>query len=100
MAIPAIGAIAAPATPAAPSLPTGGGSGGNGFSHLLSNAIDKLETSQTQAASASQELATGQTNDISSVAMQVEEASMEMQLAVQVRNKMVDAYDTLFGMQI
>jgi flagellar hook-basal body complex protein FliE len=100
MAIAPIGAISAPATPAGPAAATGGGGGGKGFSGLLTEAVNKLDASQAQAASGAQALATGQTNDISSVAMQVEQASLEMQLAVQVRNKLVDTYDTLFGMQI
>ena len=32
--------------------------------------------------------------------MQVEQASLSLQLAVQVRNKVVDAYNDLFRMQI
>ena len=32
--------------------------------------------------------------------MDIEEASLSLQLAVQVRNKMVDAYQELFRMQV
>jgi flagellar hook-basal body complex protein FliE len=103
MVIPPIGGIGAvapslPTTPAAPSSPAGGS--GNGFGSVLSNAIDKLDQGQQQASAASEQLATGQATDISSVVSQVEEASLSLQLAVQVRNKTVDAYNELFGMQI
>jgi flagellar hook-basal body complex protein FliE len=100
MAIPPIGAISGAGAPAAPGAAGSTGGGGKGFSGLLTQAVDKLDASQNQAATASQNLATGATNDITSVAMQVEQASLSLQLAVQVRNKLVDAYDTLFGMQI
>ena len=53
-----------------------------------------------QAAKSSEAIATGQSQDISKVAMDIEEASLSLQLAVQVRNKVVDAYNDLFRMQI
>ena len=59
---------------------------------MLSGAIDKLDNLQQQASDASQQLATGQATDISQVTMQVENASLALQLAVEVRNKAVDAY--------
>ena len=95
--------------PISPIAPTTGGQGaqgtsssstGKGFGGMLSGAIDKLDNLQQQASDASQQLATGQANDISQVTMQVENASLALQLAVEVRNKAVDAYQDLFRMQI
>ena len=48
----------------------------------------------------SQALALGKTTDIAGVTMAVERANLAMQLAVQVRNKAVDAYHEIFRMQI
>ena len=48
----------------------------------------------------SQALALGQSTDIAGVTMAVERANLAMQLAVQVRNKAVDAYHEIFRMQI
>jgi flagellar hook-basal body complex protein FliE len=95
-----------PIKPVAPSLGTQGaqgttpGGGGQGFGNMLSGAVDKLDNMQTQANTASQQLATGQASDISQVTMQVENASLALQLAVEVRNKAVDAYQDLFRMQV
>jgi flagellar hook-basal body complex protein FliE len=78
----------------------GTGSGGDSFAGLLGNAIGKLDASQNAASQASQDLATGKATDVSGVVMQVERASLELQMASQVRNKLVDAYSELMRMQV
>jgi flagellar hook-basal body complex protein FliE len=93
--IPPIGGAAAPS--AAPAAPKAGGSG---FGDLLSGELGKLDNLQQQASTAAQQLATGQATDVSSVAMEVERASLALQLAAQVRNKAVEAYQELFRMQV
>ena len=75
-------------------------SGGDSFAGMLGNALGKLDASQAQATQSSQELATGKAADVSSVVMDVERASLELQLATQVRNKLVDAYQELMRMQV
>jgi flagellar hook-basal body complex protein FliE len=71
-----------------------------GFGSMLTNAIGDLEQTQNAAAAQSQALATGQTQDLSSVITAVQEASLSMQLAAQVRNKAVEAYTEIFHTQI
>jgi flagellar hook-basal body complex protein FliE len=85
---------AAKAAKAQESDPTGG------FGSMLTNAIGDLEKTQNVAAEQSQALATGQTQDISSVITAVQEAQLSMQLASQVRNKAVEAYTEIFHTQI
>jgi len=68
---------------------SGSGSGG-GFGSMLTDAISSLNDSQNTASSDSVALATGQASDVTSVVTDVEKANLEMQLAVQVRNKAVD----------
>ena len=51
-------------------------------------------------AAQSQALATGQTLDVTSVVTAVQEASLSMQLASQVRNKAVEAYSEIFRTQV
>jgi flagellar hook-basal body complex protein FliE len=76
------------------------GSGSGGFGSMLTDAISGLNQSQNTAASDSVALATGQASDVTSVVSDVEKANLEMQLAVQVRNKAVDAYEEIMRMQI
>jgi flagellar hook-basal body complex protein FliE len=98
--LPPISAATPPAAPLAPAAPQSGGTGGTGFGDVLSNQLGQLDNLQQQATTATQQLATGQATDVSSVAMDVERASLALQLAVQVRTKAVDAYQELFRMQV
>jgi flagellar hook-basal body complex protein FliE len=74
--------------------------GQSSFGGMLSNAISSLDQSQTQAADASQSLVNGTATDPTSVVMQVEQASLAMQLADQVRNKAVEAEQDIFHTQV
>jgi flagellar hook-basal body complex protein FliE len=79
---------------------SGSGSGSGGFGSMLTSAISSLNDSQNTASTDSVALATGQASDVTSVVTDVEKANLEMQLAVQVRNKAVDAYEEIMRMQI
>jgi flagellar hook-basal body complex protein FliE len=79
---------------------TGATSGAGSFGSMLTDQISNLNDLQNTAASQSQALATGQAQDVSQVVADVEKAALAMQLAVQVRNKAVDAYNELFRIQI
>jgi flagellar hook-basal body complex protein FliE len=72
----------------------------SGFGSALSGALEGLAKQQQSADVQSQALALGKSTDIAGVAMAVERANLSMQLAVQVRNKAVDAYHEIFRMQI
>jgi flagellar hook-basal body complex protein FliE len=76
-----------------------GGSDGS-FGSALTGAINSLETSQADATTASQQLATGQLTDPTQAITSVENASLAMDLASQVRTKLVDAVNTVFQTQI
>jgi flagellar hook-basal body complex protein FliE len=73
---------------------------GEGFGGMLSNAVGKLEETQSQAAGAAQSLVDGTATDPSQVVMQVERAQLAMQLASQIRNKAVEAYQDVFHTQV
>jgi flagellar hook-basal body complex protein FliE len=88
---PSIGGSQPAATP---------GKTGSGFGGMLTNALDNLNNLQNQSTNVSAQAATGQATNISSVVMEVERASLSLQLATQVRNKAVDAYNELMRMQV
>ena len=52
------------------------------------------------AASAAQSVVDGSATDISSVAMTVERARLEMQLASQIRNKAIQGFEEVFHTQV
>jgi flagellar hook-basal body complex protein FliE len=97
--LPPIGAAAPPAPPA-PVSPSGGSGGGSGFGAMLSDQLGKLDNLQQQATTSADQLAAGKATDVSSVAMDIERASLALQLAAQVRNKAVAVYEELFRMQV
>lgn len=78
----------------APSQPSP--SGGTSFGDALAQQVGQLEALQTDAAQASQQLATGQATDPTSVVMAIERAQLAMQLASTVRTKAVDAINDVF----
>ena len=71
-----------------------------GFGGMLGDAISNLEQTQTDAAGASAELAAGTATDPAQVVMAVERAQLAMQLASQIRNKTVEAYNDVMHTQV
>ncbi len=84
--------------PAAATNATGGADGS--FGSALTGAINSLEQSQASATTASQQLATGQLTDPTQAITSVENASLAMDLASQIRTKLTDAVNTVFQTQM
>jgi flagellar hook-basal body complex protein FliE len=70
------------------------------FKDLLNKAISDLNTSQTDANTAIQNLATGGSDNLHDVIISMEKAEMTLQYAIQVRNKVMDAYQSVIQMQV
>lgn len=70
------------------------------FAGYLKNALDKVNDSQIDAENATLDLITGKTNDIHQVMIASEEAKLSLELAVQIRNKLVDSYQEIMRMQL
>jgi len=73
---------------------------GESFGQMLNNQVESLQGLQTEAAQQSQALATGQAADPSQVVMAVERARLGMQLASQIRTKLVEAQQDIFHTQV
>jgi flagellar hook-basal body complex protein FliE len=73
---------------------------GTGFGGMLGDALNSLAQSQTEAAAGAQSLAAGTAEDPTSVVMAVERAQLSMQLASQIRNKLVEAAQDIFHTQV
>lgn len=72
----------------------------NNFSQFLSEAIGSVNNLQLQAEKASLDLAAGKVEDVSQVIVATEKASVALQLTMQVRNKVVEAYQEIMRMQV
>jgi flagellar hook-basal body complex protein FliE len=95
---PIAGVGSDPAAAAAATDATG--AAGGGFGGALSSAIGALEQTQNNATGAAQALATGQLSDPTQAVSAIENASLSMQLASQVRNKLDEAATTIFQTQV
>ena len=73
---------------------------GSGFGDMLGQAIGSISADQETASAAARDLATGQASDPTAVVMAVERAQLSMQLASQVRNKVVEAAQDIFHTQV
>jgi len=82
------------------SPPHGGASEGGGFVDQLKSAIGKANDVQLQAGQAVDALMTGQTQDVHRTMVALQEADVSFQLMMQIRNKLVSAYEEIQRMQI
>lgn len=73
---------------------------GTDFSKTLSNAINQVNTAHLEADKKSQDLATGRTQNLHDVMIAMEKADLSLRLMVQVRNKMIEAYQEIIKMQV
>ncbi len=89
------GAQGAGASGAQKATETGGGASG-GFAQILAG----LNGTSNSADDAVNKLATGQDNDLHDVMLSVESEGLAFDLAVQIRNRLVDAYSEIFRMQV
>lgn len=76
--------------------PTANGS----FGELLGKAVNDLNQLQNSADDAVNRLALGEPIDLHSVSIAVQEAEIGFQLALQIRNKLVEAYQEVMRMQV
>ena len=70
------------------------------FGEFLSDSLKEVNTLKKQSEVANMKLAAGQVEDISDVVIAGEKASIAVQLTMQVRNKMVEAYQEIMRMQV
>ncbi len=74
--------------------------GGMSFGEVLEGALGKVNQLQNDAEQASVNLAAGKIQDVSEVVIATEKATVALQLTMQVRNKVVDAYQEIMRMQV
>jgi flagellar hook-basal body complex protein FliE len=81
-----------------PQIKSPGKENENGFEELMQEAMGKLSQVQTDAEAAVKELASG--GDPSQAILAMEKADMDFQLMVEVRNKLISAYQQIMNMQV
>ena len=76
------------------------GTDGPSFADTLAQSLDKVNTLQKEADVAIQDFATGDTRNIHETMIAVSKADVAFRLTMQVRNKMVEAYQEVMRMQV
>lgn len=78
----------------------GGGAGAADFAQWLQRSFAETNTRLIAADQQVQRLATGETDNLHQVMIALEEAKLSLQLMVQVRNKLLEAYQDILRMQV
>ena len=98
----AISPITLPIAPVAAVLPatTAATSGGESFQNFLQNAISNVETSSRQADAAVSNYMSGGNQEVHSMVLATQNADLNFEMFMQVRNKVVSAYEEVMRMQV
>src|SRR5258708_4318042 len=75
-------------------------SGDTSFGDLLNSAISETSKLQTQSAQEVQKLMTGEVQDVHTALIAVQKADLSFQMMMQVKNKLMAAYDEVMRMQV
>jgi len=86
-------------SPLAPA-PAPAKAGLDSFGDLLSEAVTKVNDIQWKADTAMMQLAAGEPIDLHQAMIAMEEATIAFDLALQVRNRLLEAYQEVMRMQI
>jgi flagellar hook-basal body complex protein FliE len=84
--------------PGLSGIPTSGDA--KSFAETLKDAVKETNQLQKVADQKMQDLATGRTDNIPEVMIAAEKADISLRLMVQVRNKVIDAYQEIMKMQV
>jgi flagellar hook-basal body complex protein FliE len=78
----------------------GASSGSGAFQNVLEGAINNLQSLQNNAGSAAQKFMSGENEELHTVALAGQQAELAFELGLQVRNKIVSAYQEVMKMQL
>jgi flagellar hook-basal body complex protein FliE len=79
---------------------TGAADVAKSFGSLLNQAIDDLNGQQNTVDQLNQQFVKGELSDVHQLTIATEKASLGLELAVQVRNKVIEAYQDIMRMQV
>jgi flagellar hook-basal body complex protein FliE len=75
-------------------------SGPSPFANVLNQAIQQVESFQTNASDSVNRFLSGEGEEIHKVALATQQADLSFQLFMQVRNKVIAAYQQVMQMQV
>jgi flagellar hook-basal body complex protein FliE len=75
-------------------------SGSGAFQNILQSTMSNLQSLQNNAGEAAQKFMTGESEELHTVALAGQQAELAFELGLQVRNKVVSAYQEVMKMQL
>ena len=69
------------------------------FDNILTKSLKEVNSAQNEANSAVESLVAGRTENIHETMIQMQKASISFQMMMEVRNKLVDAYNEIIKMR-
>lgn len=89
-----------PVAPLAPAATSAKVAGAADFQGILKDAIQRVESSRASANEAVEQFVTGENQDLHSIVLKTQRASLDFDLLLQVRNKVVQSYQEIMRMQL
>jgi len=83
--------------PSAPALPS---TGGDAFQSVFQDAVSKVENFRMNADESVNKFLSGEGEELHTVAIKTQQAELSFDLFMQVRNKIVSAYQEVMRMQV
>src|SRR5580700_2330029 len=84
----------------APAASAAGTAGGSAFQSALTDAISQVETFGNNADASINSFLSGEGEELHEMALKIQEASLSFDLFLQVRNKIISAYQSVMSMQV
>ena len=95
---PSIAPLPAPSLPSPP--PSLESTGGEAFSSVFAGAVQKVENYRLAADDSVNRFLSGEGEELHTVALKSQQAQISFDLFMQVRNKVVSAYQEIMRMQV
>ncbi|TLS49852.1 flagellar hook-basal body complex protein FliE [Paenibacillus antri] len=70
------------------------------FGNILENALQAVDNQEKQVKALNEQFVTGQISDVHTLMIASEKAQLGLQLTVQVRNKVIEAYQEIMRTQL
>jgi flagellar hook-basal body complex protein FliE len=74
--------------------------GESSFTDILSDAINSAREAESTAETENAALLTGETDDLHTPLIEAQKAELALDLAIQIRNKVINAYNQVMNMQV
>jgi flagellar hook-basal body complex protein FliE len=78
----------------------GGGVGAGGFKEMLSEALNRVDEAHKISDTQIQNVLSGDVQDVHTAMIAMQKAELSFQMMMQVRNKLIEAYQEVMRMQV